>query len=66
MHHLRLPLNILIQKVYVCHKNFEFPFALQRCEYSRTGPRMSRLVARNLKIEGHQNKDSLWQIKLLK
>jgi hypothetical protein len=27
---------------------------------------MSRLVARNLKREGHQNKDSLWQIKPLK
>jgi len=49
MHISRLPFNILIQKVYDSHKNFEFLFALQRCEYRRTGPRMSWFVARNLK-----------------
>ena len=44
------PWDFLIQKLYVRYKNFEFPFLYQRCEYRKTGPRLSWLVARNLKI----------------
>jgi hypothetical protein len=47
------PWDFLIQKVYFIHKNFEFPFGGQRCEYKKTGPCLSRLVARILKIRGH-------------
>ena len=47
---LRTSWDFLIHKFYVGHKNFEFPFRKIRCEDRKTGPRMSWLVARNLKI----------------
>ena len=47
----QLPLTILISKRSISAiRILSFSLRWQRCEYRRTGPRMSWLVARNLKI----------------